>query len=116
MIAVSYRGHTTAADLRACTSAAIAMSTKCGSRHFLVDTTEIVAALSNVALYSLAKTTYFAEQLHPLSCVAVVLPAREEERDLANFYETVCLNHGWRVQLFQNGESARRWLLEDAGR
>ena len=112
LIVVVYRGPTTAADIRDCTSAAIALGTRCGSRRFLVDTAEIVTSVSALALYNLAQTQYAAEHLSPWSCVALVLPATENERELAKFYETVCLNRGWRVQLFENGEDARRWVLE----
>jgi len=112
VIVVVYRGDSTGADFRDCTSAAIALSKSCGSRRFLVDTTEIVANVPPLALYNLAQTQYTAEHLHRWSCVALVLPETEKERELAKFYETVCVNRGWRVQLFENGEDARRWLLE----
>jgi hypothetical protein len=111
-IVVAQRGRTTGADLREATSAAIALGTRCGIQRFLVDTTEMVAAVPAIAVYHLAHTQYPAAHLDRSSCLALVLPATAKERDLARFYETVCLNRGWRVQLFENGEDARRWLVE----
>jgi hypothetical protein len=37
---------------------------------------------------------------------------KPEHRDHFRFFETVCINKGYQISIFQNKEQARSWLLE----
>ena len=116
IITVTFCGASSGVDFRDATSAAIALSKAGGGRLFLIDLAEMSATVAVMELYSLAQKQYPAERVDPWSRAAVVMPATEKERDLAKFYETVCVNREWRVKLFENRHDARRWLLEPTDR
>lgn len=44
--------------------------------------------------------------------VAVVVPKDGYKREAFEFYEDICLNHGYRVKLFETIGAARDWLRE----
>jgi hypothetical protein len=116
IIVTTYRGTSTVGDLRDASSAAIALGKTHESWRFLTDASEGSFDVALIALLNLPAKQYQAEGADRGSRVALLLPKSAKDRDLARFYETVCLNRGWLVQSFDDRDEARRWLLEDAGR
>ena len=113
-IVTIYRGTSTVHDLREATSAAIALGKTHDSWYFLTDASEGSFHVAPIALLNLPAKQYPAEGVDRGSRLALLPPAAAKDRDLARFYETVCLNRGWLVQLFDDRDEARRWLLKDA--
>jgi hypothetical protein len=110
IIEVVFTGKTSGADLRELTSRAIALSADHTVALFLVDTTEIELTASILDLLDLPSSQYAAEGLRPGAQLALVLPKREKEKRDARFYETACLNRGWRVKSFASRREAMEWL------
>ena len=115
IIVTIYRGTSTVHDLREATSAAIALGKTHESWRFLTDASEGSFDVAPIALLNLPAKQYRTEAADRGSRLALVLPAAAKDRDLARFYETVCLNRDWLVHLFDDRDEARRWLLTDAG-
>ena len=113
IITVAYRGPTVGGDLRAGSSAAIALSKTHGSWRFLIDASEGTFNVAPIVLLNLAAKQYPAEHLDRSTRMAVLLPPAAKDRELARFYETVCLNRDWLVHSFEDRDEARRWLLDD---
>jgi hypothetical protein len=114
IITVTYRGATVGADLRAGSSAAIALSKTHGSSRYLINVTEATLSVAAIELFNLPVKQFLAEHVDRASRLAVLLPATAKERDLVAFFETVCLNYGWLVQLFEDRGEAHRWLRGEA--
>jgi hypothetical protein len=70
--------------------------------------------VASIEVFNLASKQFPLEHVDRSARMAVLLPATAKERELAAFYETVCLNRGWLVQRFETRDEARRWLIEDA--
>jgi hypothetical protein len=111
IITVTYRGTTIGDDLRAASSTAIALGKIHGCWRFLIDVSETSVSVSSLELFNLPARQYLAEQADRGSRMAVLMGTTAKERDLAAFYQTVCLNRDWLVELFEDRDDARRWLL-----
>jgi hypothetical protein len=114
IITVVYRGPTVGSDLRAASSAAIALSKTQGSWRFLLDISEASVSVASIELFNLPVKQYPTEHLDRRARMAILLPPTAKERELAAFYETVCRNRDWLVQRFDDRDEARRWLFEDS--
>ena len=114
IVVVVYRGTSVGRDLRDASSAAIALGKTHGSWRFLIDASEGSFAVAPIALLNLAAKQFPAEDVDRGSRMALLLPSAPKDRELARFYETVCLNRDWLVQSFDDRDAARRWLLEGA--
>jgi hypothetical protein len=115
IITVTYRGATVGLDIRAASSEAITLGKTHGSWRFLIDISEASISVASIEVFNLAVKQYPAEHLDRRTRMAVLLPPTAKERELAAFYETVCLNRDWLVQRFDDRDEARRWLIEKTG-
>ena len=113
VVVVTYTGRTTGEDLRAATSAAIALGKETGTSNFLVDATDLEITASIFDIYALP-TQQYVEGAKTTSRIAVIRPTAPDAVDAANFYETVCRNRGWFTRLFGERQSAVSWLVSDA--
>jgi hypothetical protein len=77
----------------------------------LVDATEIELTASTFDLYDLPAHQYVVDGIDHRTGVAVVQPKSRKEQEAAQFYETACVNRGWRVRLFPNRDEAIKWLM-----
>jgi hypothetical protein len=50
------------------------------------------------------------------SSIAVVTPKSKEGIRFTKFYETVCVNRGWDVKIFDEREDAIEWLLKQSNK
>jgi len=112
MIEIVLTGKTSGEDLREITSKAIALSKKHDVTCFLIDATELELTASILDLVELPSGQFITEGLRPGSRQALVLPKREKEKRDARFYETACLNRGWRVKSFPGRQEATEWLMD----
>lgn len=78
--------------------------------------------VSILDLLNLPARQYVEESMSRRIRVAVVSPRMPEAQEKVRFYETVCLNRGWKVRLFKSRDDAIEWLTgtdssdkEDAG-
>ena len=100
----------TGQDLRESTSECIRMEEEEGLNRFLVDTTKMVLSSSLMEVYDLPTRQYIEESADRLGRVAILPPKCEKTHEAVRFYETVCRNRGWLVEVFADVEKAREWL------
>ncbi len=98
-------------DLRAATSEGIALAKDNGLSRGLVDCSDQEKTGSMVDLIELPRQ-YSEEGLSRETCIALVIPENRELREIADFYETVCVNRGWQVRTFKTRKQAIAWLVE----
>ncbi len=110
MVEVEYSGEITARDLHESTSKFISLEKEKGLNKFLVDTTDMKLASSYIDVYDLPTKQYLEEQADRQGRVAIIPPDCAKTRDAVRFYEDVCRNRGWMVQVFSNRQEAEAWL------
>ena len=110
IVALVFTGRNTGQDLRESTSEAIALGKRQGCLKFLVDATDMELDATRFELYDLPATQYRVENLDRRSRAALVLPKLPKELEDAKFYETACVNRGWRVKSFRTRDEAIEWL------
>jgi hypothetical protein len=112
----TFRGPTTAADIRENTTAALALARQAGTTRHLIDSSELTFAASLTDLYQLPASQYEREQVDRRSRIAILSPRDEKAREATHFYQTACVNRGWSVKLFADRQEAIGWLRGEAGR
>ena len=85
---------------------------KQGVENFLADLSELQSAPTILDVFDLPRQ-YDNAGVTRSSRMAVVIPKSREMQSLAEFYETVCLNRGWNVRLFETRDEAVSWLQSD---
>ena len=110
IVEVVYEGQITADDLSESTSKHIELEHKKGWNRFLVDATKMKMATSIMAVYDLPAKQYIEEKADRQGCVAVLLPEDTIAKEAVEFYETVCRNRGWMVQVFSERQAAIDYL------
>ena len=110
MVEVEYSGEITAHDLHESTSEFISLEKEKGLNKFLVDTTDMNLASSYIDVYDLPTKQYLEEKADRKGRVAIIPPDCAKTRDTVRFYEDVCRNRGWMVQVFSNRQEAEAWL------
>ena len=110
IVELVYTGRLTAQESRESTSKTIALGKKHGDADALIDITEAELSVSIFDLLVLPDRQYAEEDMNRTIRVAVVPPKLPKDKEAARFYETACLNRGWRVQLFPNRDDAIEWL------
>lgn len=97
-------------DFQHATSEAAVFNRKLGVGLALVDATRVVHTGSILDHYELPMQ-YKEEGLPHSMKVALVVPDDPDLRQMAKFYETVCLNRGWNVHCFERRDQGVEWLL-----
>jgi hypothetical protein len=110
IVELVFTGRYTAQVSRESTSKAIALGKEHGDVDALVDASKAELAVSLFDLLDLPARQYDRESMNRRIRVAVVPPSLPNDLELAQFYETACLNRGWQVQLFPNRKDAIEWL------
>ena len=88
-------GSVTRQDLQELTSALILSGKKESINKFLISTTEMELAATNIDIYNLVDQQYIKEDADRIGRVAVMLPTSPRGKEAVKFYETVCTNRGW---------------------
>ena len=110
IIEVVYAGDITARDLRESNSEFIALEKEKGMNRFLVDATGMKLDANLVDLYNIPTQQYVEEKADRQGRVAVLLPTSTRAKKAVEFFETVCRNRGWLVQVFSERQKALDWL------
>ena len=110
LVEVVYKGYITASDLRESTSEFIALEKEKGLNRFLINTTEMKLDSSLMDIYKLPTEQYIEENADRQGRVAIVPPTCPRTKGAVRFYETVCKNRGWIVQVFSERQAAVDWL------
>ena len=111
MVTVVFSGAVSWTDLRDATVAAAAVGQKHGVMRFLVDGMAILRLARELELFALPARIYDELGLDRSELrIAIVTPPRDDLQRLVRFYETACLNRGWRVKVFAAFEPAVGWL------
>lgn len=110
-VTVVFSGAVSGTDLRDATIAAAALGQKHGVMRYLVDGTAIVSQPRELAFLALPARMYDELGLDRSELrIAVVIPPANDLQQIVGFYETACLNRGWRVKVFAAFEPAVAWL------
>lgn len=107
---VTYWGDTDANDIRESTIAAIGLVNETQATRGLVDCLKQTSTASTADLYVLPQL-YEEEGLTRKINIAFVEPEIDELRELAEFYDNVCVNRGWNLRRFAAREEAIAWLI-----
>jgi len=76
---------------------------------FLVDCTSMIIQSQTIDIY--ATSAFYDEIGAPKeNKIALVVPAGTKTEADLRFYETVCINRGWKVRMFADRESAMQWF------
>lgn len=105
-----YVGRVTDGDFIKATAKALSLSKANKTNRFLIDDSRWEGGTSTFGLYDLPKL--FQEQgFERGSKAALILPpAGTPEENDARFFETVCVNSGWQVEVFNDRQKAIDWL------
>lgn len=112
IIEIHLAGKVELSDLYRIGKEYVKMSKENDCNRFLVDAFEQKEAPSFIELYDRPKF-YTTENLDRRSLVAYVLPQLEDMRETARFWETVCRNRGWYVEMFETREDALHYLMAE---
>ena len=93
----------------------IALAKDNESTRIITDAKQATLEMSVIDLYSLPEF-YGDQDLQRSVRIAVLPPTSEAGKDLVDFYETVSLNRGWTVGVFEERQEALDWLLDDGTR
>ena len=111
LVEVVLAGVNTGEELREATVAGIARIRKTRATRGMINAVKQVEAPPIAELIELP-SQYDEEGLSHDTRIAYVSPERPELCDVAEFFETVCVNRGWAVRRFSDREQAMRWLSE----
>jgi len=109
LLKVHYLGKFEAPELRAITLEIVAALMEKQTLRLLLDCHEAHFDVPTVAVYQLPEL-YDARGLSRQVHCAVVLPKDGYHKELFEFYEDVCRNRGYFVQLFPDAAAAVAWL------
>ena len=110
IVEAAYWGDTSATDIRDATIEAIKTVKKQQATRGLVDCLKQTSTASIVDLYDLPEL-YEEQGLTRSIRIAFVEPTKPELRDLAEFYDNVCVNRGWHLRRFATRDDAVNWLV-----
>ena len=103
-------GNVSGSDMREITSQSVSLSHEHGVTRFLVDASNQEQAGTVTDIYELPRQ-YTEESVDRLGYLAYVRPILPDLQKLAQFFENVCVNRGWRMESFTNYRDAIGWLL-----
>ena len=109
IVEVVYWGETNGIDIHEGTIEAIKAVKKQQATRGLVDCREQTSTATIADLFDLPDL-YDDEGLSRDIRIAFVEPAMPELREMADFYDNVCVNRGWRLRRFAARDSAIAWL------
>ena len=109
-IEIALSGNVSGSDMRESASQAISLSHEHGVTEFLVDASKQEKADTITDIHELPQQ-YAEEGADPVSRVAYIRPISPDQQEIAQFYENVCVNRGWRLRSFTKYRNAIQWLL-----
>lgn len=111
LLEVHYEGDFESPELRAVTIHIVTALNEHQTLYLLLDCHNAHFNVATVDVYQLPEL-YAAQGVSRQTRAAVVLPKDGYHKELFEFYEDVCRNRGYFVQLFDDAAAARAWLKE----
>lgn len=106
-------GRLSGDQLQESAASRIALGQEHGVTRFLIDARDLVAPRSTtMSVYEIAAKTYTQSNQRRDTRIAVVIPSAPESEWIVQFYEDLCVNRGWRVQMCEDRVAALAWLHE----
>lgn len=115
LLVVTFRGPFAAAELREATLAIVDALLAQQCLRLLLDCSEAHFDVPTLNVYQLP-ALYEARGVSRQVRAAVVMPVDGYHAEIFQFYEDVCRNRGYFVQLFPDAAAARLWLKEQPSR
>ncbi|MBN8216450.1 MAG: STAS/SEC14 domain-containing protein [Spirochaetes bacterium] len=109
-VELTYSGMVTPQDLLEALAAAGKLAQEGRTQRFLADLTTMIGGHSIAHLYELI-TLLEANGVDRAMKEAIVSPNLDGNQEQMRFYETACLNRGYRVRLFRARGEALAWLF-----
>jgi hypothetical protein len=104
-----FTGTLSGEDLRKCTDEGINLEKEHGVYAMLIDALDLEQPPSVTDVYDLPQQ-YDEGGFSKSNRLAFVRPRSPAANEVAQFYEDVCVNRGWRVQPFGTRDEAVAWL------
>lgn len=112
IVEAKYVGHVTGDEYKKDATVAFDLAKTNNTNLFLIDDSELMDAGSVLDLYDLP-ALYEELGFKRSSKAALVLPIKSAAAaEDVRFYETVCINRGWQVQVFTERQEAVEWLRQ----
>jgi hypothetical protein len=111
LLTVTYQGVFEAPDLRAATLQIVDTLILRGTQRLLLDCYDAHFNVPTADVYQLPEL-YHARGLSRQVRAAVIMPKDGYHQELFAFYEDVCRNRGYFVQLFPDKDAGLAWLSE----
>lgn len=109
VLVIGYHGTITAEELEEANVRAMGELLELKVGKVLVDCSAARAEMPILDVYKLPDL-YLAGNMSRMIRVAMILPRDGYKQEVYEFYEDVCRNRGFQVQLFADGEHAWEWL------
>lgn len=111
LLTVTFQGNFEADELRAATLEIVDTLMARGTLRLILDCHDAHFDVPTVNVYQLPEL-YNARGLSRQVRAAVILPKDGYHQEIFTFYEDVCRNRGYFVQLFQDLDGGLAWLNE----
>ena len=105
-----FSGLVTTLELRAATSRRISLQKETGIFKILNDVSGVVTDANILEVHDFPDKQYSDESADRKTRMALVMPTRKRERELADFFMTASRNRGWVVATFEDRQRAIDWL------
>ncbi len=114
IVVITYVGKSSGKDFKEAAKKRIAVAKALDSIRTLIDASKLYTDESTtVDVYNIVKNTYEKLGNRGDWKIAITTPESPTARRQVYFYETVCINRGWRVKEFEERKEAIEWLLKD---
>lgn len=109
VIQIDLSGDVSLSDLNNAAKAYVTLSRDESCSNFLIDATHQTDSPSLSDLYNRPKF-YYDQNFKRTTVVAYVMPHSPKARKAARFWETVCYNRGWQIQMFEKSQDAEKYI------
>jgi len=109
IISIVNEGSVTYKDYEEQTIKALELEKKHNMHLFLSDNSKATNTATVFEIFHLP-SLYDRLGAQRINKLAIILPKPPYNNEEYEFYETICINRGWNVKLFQDRQSAIEWL------
>ena len=114
IVEVIYSGTVTQEELKNSVIERLRIQNEYKSFFVLIDCSHVERNSGGILdVHDLPDKIYENEKINRRTCHALALSKYPNARKASFHYETVCINRGWRVKLFETREDAVGWLQEE---
>ena len=108
-------GELSGEELQASAAERISVGEEHGVTDYIINAHDLVAPrAATMAVYDIPARLYAAKKMPREARIAVVIPVDPDSAWIAQFYEDLCINRGWRVFMAPDRDSAMSWLRPTA--